>query len=111
MKRIVAFVLPAALVVVGFAFGFRGVQPGWYGDLLFQTCLIFGAIGLVAGFVAGFFARRIPDHFVAASNDDYASTTLEWSHNRRQFIPSTKAASERRSNAAKPAAPRGDKAP
>jgi len=58
MKRIVVFALLATLVVIAFAFGFQNLVPGWYGELLFETCLLFGAVGLIAGFIGGLLARQ-----------------------------------------------------
>jgi len=67
MKRTIGFALVAVLIVVAFAFLFQSIVPGWYGSLLFQTCLIFGAVGLIAGFSCGLLARQAPAPVIARS--------------------------------------------
>jgi len=103
MKRVGIFAFLAVLVVLVFAFAFQRIRPVWYGDLLFDTCLIFGAVGLIAGFACGYLARHTSAYTIVLGTDSQGKTAPEWLKNFNPYITSpTDSTSSRRGGAAKP---------
>jgi hypothetical protein len=82
MKRVLLPLIAALLLLCSLAFFFSALHglPRFYTQFLWQSCLLFGSFGVIAGFACGYLSRAV-DRPTIDTHEDHGGEVLGWSHN------------------------------